>query len=842
MAAPARDLGGPHRDELERPGAIRIAVALLVRFVEALGEPGTEGNGELERLARVAQVGLAVLRKLSCLRERLDVRAHGVDPLVRGDQAEGGEDPGCGRDEDRVHPQLLCEGTRMERPGTAERDEREVARIQPLLDGDDPQRPHHLGVDDLDDCGRIQLAERKRSRIGVEHEAAGQRRGQATEQEIRIGHGRLLSAEPVAGGAGCRSRALGADSQRAARVQPHDRAASRSHRVHCERREPDRESAHVSLVLAPRLAVRDRADVGGRPAHVEREGVRESGERSYPGGPDDARGWSREQREGRVLRGFLERRKTSGGAHDERRQETRFRAGIRRGRADIRPRTGPRYASTAAVDARSYSRNSGATSWEATTWASGIATPQLGRHRLLVAAVPEREEEADGDRLCVELGKRREIERLQLAVPPDATAHADRALERNERLRMLGARPVEMGASLPSQVKDVLEARCADERRPRAAPLEERVRGDRRAVREAIHALRSDRSSGRQHRLLLVFSRSHLRGPHLALRDEHGVGEGSADVDPERAHRHILCEPEQRARSGRLQGFSARPEVRTRGFRSCARVEWEPTVDRLVCLGLSHRTAPVELRERVGTLGLGAERCPGVEEHVSLTTCYRVELYAYLSGGVEEAREELIGVLAGTHGVDRGLLADHLYVHAGEDVARHLSRVSAGLDSLVLGESEILGQVGDAFARARTAGTTGPVLSLLFRTALASGRRARAETGIGANPATASSMALALAEGTLGDLRDRRVLVVGAGRIAVQSLKAARGRGVTQTRAGQPHAPAGSRGGDPVRGRCLRARAARGGAHVGGRGRYGDVLREPGRECRDRRGGDVAPG
>ena len=203
-------------------------------------------------------------------------------------------------------------------------------------------------------------------------------------------------------------------------------------------------------------------------------------------------------------------------------------------------------------------------------------------------------------------------------------------------------------------------------------------------------------------------------------------------------------------------------------------------MDRLVCLGLSHRTAPVELRERVGALGLGTERCPGVEEHVALTTCYRVELYAYLSDGVEEAREELIGVLAGTHEVDRSLLTDHLYVHAGEDVARHLSRVSAGLDSLVLGESEILGQVGDAFAEARTAGTAGPVLSLLFRTAVASGRRARSETAIGANPATASSMALALVEGALGDLGGHRVLVVGAGRIAMQSLKAARGRGVTQ--------------------------------------------------------------
>jgi glutamyl-tRNA reductase len=204
-------------------------------------------------------------------------------------------------------------------------------------------------------------------------------------------------------------------------------------------------------------------------------------------------------------------------------------------------------------------------------------------------------------------------------------------------------------------------------------------------------------------------------------------------------------------------------------------------VDRLVCLGLSHRTAPIELRERVGALGLGAERCPGVEEHVALTTCYRVELYAFLSGGVDEARDELISVLAGTHGVERSLLTDHLYVHAGEDVARHLCRVAAGLDSLVLGEAEILGQVGDAFDEARAYATVGPVLELLFRTAVSAGRRARSETAIGANPATASSMALALAEGVLGDLRQRRVLVVGAGRIALQTLKAARGRGVTET-------------------------------------------------------------
>ncbi|MGH3066617.1 MAG: glutamyl-tRNA reductase [Gaiellaceae bacterium] len=199
---------------------------------------------------------------------------------------------------------------------------------------------------------------------------------------------------------------------------------------------------------------------------------------------------------------------------------------------------------------------------------------------------------------------------------------------------------------------------------------------------------------------------------------------------------------------------------------------------RLVCLGLSHRTAPVELRERIGALGFSAERCPAVVEHATLQTCYRVELYARLSSGVEDARDELIDALSRAHGVERRLLVDHLYVHAGDDVAQHLCRVAAGLDSLVLGETEILGQVGDAFAAGRAAGTVSSGLSLLFRTAVAAGRRARAETAIGANPVTASSMALALAEGVVGSLREKRVLVVGAGRIGLQSLKAVTGRGV----------------------------------------------------------------
>jgi glutamyl-tRNA reductase len=203
-------------------------------------------------------------------------------------------------------------------------------------------------------------------------------------------------------------------------------------------------------------------------------------------------------------------------------------------------------------------------------------------------------------------------------------------------------------------------------------------------------------------------------------------------------------------------------------------------VHRLVCLGLSHRTAPVELRERIGSLAAGAEHCPAVIEHAVLQTCYRTELYAQLTADLEDARDELIDALSVTHGVSPELLVDHLYARAAEDAARHLCRVATGLDSLVLGEAEILGQVGDAFDSARTDGTAGPALALLFRTAITAGRRARSETAIGANPATASSMALALAEGVIGDLRERRVLVVGAGRVGVQTLKAAEGRGVTR--------------------------------------------------------------
>ena len=125
---------------------------------------------------------------------------------------------------------------------------------------------------------------------------------------------------------------------------------------------------------------------------------------------------------------------------------------------------------------------------------AGMAPPQLRRDRLLVRRIAEREQQADGDRLRVaEVGKRVELERLELALRPEPAAHAVAALERHERLGMLGAEAVEMGARLPAQVEEVLEARVADVRGARAAPLEERVRGDGRPVREARRAPRPRR-------------------------------------------------------------------------------------------------------------------------------------------------------------------------------------------------------------------------------------------------------------------------------------------------------------------------------------------------------------
>ncbi|HEU5363332.1 MAG TPA: glutamyl-tRNA reductase [Gaiellaceae bacterium] len=174
----------------------------------------------------------------------------------------------------------------------------------------------------------------------------------------------------------------------------------------------------------------------------------------------------------------------------------------------------------------------------------------------------------------------------------------------------------------------------------------------------------------------------------------------------------------------------------------------------LSLVGLSHHVAPVELRERV-TLDLAAAAKTARElgDAVCLSTCNRTELYLWDVD--EEHAATTLEQLAGEP------LEGVLYRLHEDAAALHLFRVAAGLDSLVPGEGEILGQVRDAYE----AVTPGPVLDRVFRQALGVGKRVRTETAIGESPASVSSAAAALAAQVFGDLHGRRVLLVGAGRI-----------------------------------------------------------------------------
>jgi len=182
---------------------------------------------------------------------------------------------------------------------------------------------------------------------------------------------------------------------------------------------------------------------------------------------------------------------------------------------------------------------------------------------------------------------------------------------------------------------------------------------------------------------------------------------------------------------------------------------------KLTLTGVSHHRAPIELRERVAldldACAALAERLDG--EAVVLSTCNRTELYLVREDHAEELSVSTLTELAGDRGQELGAA---LYRLRDEAAALHLFRVAAGLDSLVPGEGEILGQVRSAFE----AGSTGPFLDRLFRQALHAGRRVRMETAINESPASVPSAAAALAQQVFDDLSGRRVLVLGAGKMS----------------------------------------------------------------------------
>lgn len=197
----------------------------------------------------------------------------------------------------------------------------------------------------------------------------------------------------------------------------------------------------------------------------------------------------------------------------------------------------------------------------------------------------------------------------------------------------------------------------------------------------------------------------------------------------------------------------------------------------IVCLGLNHQTAPVEVRERFavseGKLGEeSAKLCAvdGIEESVVLSTCNRTEYYA-AAEDYRVARDQLRSFLQSHAG--EPLRAEHLYEMERVDAARHLCRVVSGLDSMVLGETEIFGQVKKAYQAALESGSTSRTLNKLFQKAFGVGKKVRTHTGIQEGQTSVGSVAVDLAEKIFGHLRNSKVMVIGAGemsRTTAQSL------------------------------------------------------------------------
>ena len=198
----------------------------------------------------------------------------------------------------------------------------------------------------------------------------------------------------------------------------------------------------------------------------------------------------------------------------------------------------------------------------------------------------------------------------------------------------------------------------------------------------------------------------------------------------------------------------------------------------IVSVGVNHKTTPVEVRERLALL---EEELPGaladlntyVLEGAILSTCNRTELH----GVVHEATQglqELRAFLARCHDIPAQELAPHVYEYSGHDAVRHLFRVASGVDSMILGETEILGQVRDALVSASAAGTVGASLSRMFHWALRTGRRAREQTAISRHTVSISHAGVQMARQVFGGLEQCSVLVISAGEVGKLTAKSLR--------------------------------------------------------------------
>ncbi|MFZ5926905.1 MAG: glutamyl-tRNA reductase [Acidobacteriota bacterium] len=198
----------------------------------------------------------------------------------------------------------------------------------------------------------------------------------------------------------------------------------------------------------------------------------------------------------------------------------------------------------------------------------------------------------------------------------------------------------------------------------------------------------------------------------------------------------------------------------------------------LLLTGLNHKTAPVEVRER---LAVSADQlpaaldvlraCPGVDEVMLLSTCNRVEVLAHSGSDTPLEERPLVEALSGLRGLDAAALLPHFYTYRGEEALRHLFRVASSLDSMVLGEPQILGQLKDAHAAAKQHGALQSALEPVLARAFAVAKRVRNETAIGRNAVSVSYAAVDLAKQIFGDLRPRQALLIGAGKMAELAAK-----------------------------------------------------------------------
>jgi glutamyl-tRNA reductase len=205
---------------------------------------------------------------------------------------------------------------------------------------------------------------------------------------------------------------------------------------------------------------------------------------------------------------------------------------------------------------------------------------------------------------------------------------------------------------------------------------------------------------------------------------------------------------------------------------------------RLLLVGISHKTAPVELRERLDFNVQGVDRAVkaiasrgSTREAVVLSTCNRAEIYVACDD-VGLTRADLVSFVSDFHGVEGTSVTPHVYDVTDLEAARHLFRVAAGLDSLVVGEPQVLGQVKEAHTIAGESQTVGPVLNRLFHSSFTVGKRVRTETGLGAGAVSIGYAAVSLARKIFGDLRGRSVAVIGAGEMGKLTARHMKSQGV----------------------------------------------------------------